>query len=81
MEAEEAVPCSAAKSNGCGEGEGYGVLLYYKYFSVPDLDELISFYESNCRELDLLGRVRVAPQGVNVTVSLDYLPFLILESS
>ncbi|XP_031397094.1 rhodanese-like domain-containing protein 6 isoform X4 [Punica granatum] len=51
-----------------GEGEQYGLLLYYKYASVPDLDELVSFYQSNCSSLGLLGRVRVAPHGVNVTV-------------
>ncbi|XP_038717315.1 rhodanese-like domain-containing protein 6 isoform X2 [Tripterygium wilfordii] len=46
----------------------YGVLLYYKYTSIPDLDNLVSFYRSNCDSLRLLGRVRVAPHGVNVTV-------------
>ncbi|KAF8392701.1 hypothetical protein HHK36_023050 [Tetracentron sinense] len=45
-----------------------GVLLYYKYASVPDLHELLIFYESNCKSLGLLGRVRLAPDGVNVTV-------------
>jgi predicted sulfurtransferase/predicted esterase len=48
--------------------EQYGVLLYYKYTSVPDLDELVSFYESSCNSLGLLGRVRLSPKGVNVTV-------------
>lgn len=51
-----------------GEG-GEGVLLYYKYADVPDVAALASFYESRCRALGLLGRVRVAPHGVNVTVS------------
>ncbi|CAM8899728.1 unnamed protein product [Rhodiola kirilowii] len=46
----------------------YGVLLYYKYASIPDIDQLFNFYESSCCSLDLLGRVRLAPQGVNVTV-------------
>ncbi|XP_020242439.1 rhodanese-like domain-containing protein 6 isoform X1 [Asparagus officinalis] len=45
-----------------------GVLLYYKYAPVPDVAALVRFYESNCRSLGLLGRVRVAPDGVNVTV-------------
>ena len=48
--------------------EQYGVLLYYKYTSVHDLDELVSFYESSCNSLGLLGRVRLSPKGVNVTV-------------
>ncbi|XP_052194083.1 rhodanese-like domain-containing protein 6 [Diospyros lotus] len=50
------------------EESEYGVLLYYKYTAVPDLDNLLSFYDSNCRSLALLGRVRLSPSGVNVTV-------------
>lgn len=46
----------------------YGVLLYYKYTQIPDLDELFTFYHSNCNSLSLLGRVRISPLGVNVTV-------------
>ncbi|XP_075656913.1 rhodanese-like domain-containing protein 6 [Castanea sativa] len=46
----------------------YGVLLYYKYTQITDLDSLFSFYESNCNSLSLLGRVRLSPHGVNVTV-------------
>ncbi|KAF3957094.1 hypothetical protein CMV_017856 [Castanea mollissima] len=46
----------------------YGVLLYYKYAQITDLDSLFSFYESNCNSLSLLGRVRLSPHGVNVTV-------------
>lgn len=52
------------------EPENQGVLLYYKYTSSPiqDLNQLLTFYESNCSSLGLLGRVRLAPQGVNVTI-------------
>ncbi|KAF3453082.1 hypothetical protein FNV43_RR03516 [Rhamnella rubrinervis] len=50
------------------EEEEYGVLLYYKYAQIPDLDELLNFYHSNCNSLALLGRVRLSPLGVNVTV-------------
>ncbi|KAJ9180353.1 hypothetical protein P3X46_008611 [Hevea brasiliensis] len=46
----------------------YGILLYYKYTSVPDLHFLLSFYQSNCSSLFLLGRVRLSPHGFNVTV-------------
>ncbi|KAJ8572782.1 hypothetical protein K7X08_009293 [Anisodus acutangulus] len=48
--------------------EDYGVLLYYKYTTIPDLEALFNFYESNCKSLSLLGRVRLSPNGVNVTV-------------
>lgn len=62
----------------------YGVVLYYKYTPIPDVDQLFSFYDSNCNSLGLLGRVRLAPDGVNVTVfsyfpslSLTFPPFLL----
>ncbi|KAF4347253.1 hypothetical protein G4B88_015763 [Cannabis sativa] len=48
--------------------EDHGVLLYYKYAQIPDLDHLLAFYNSNCTSLHLLGRVRLSPLGVNVTV-------------
>ncbi|KAI4304247.1 hypothetical protein MLD38_039788 [Melastoma candidum] len=51
-----------------GGGGEYGVLLYYKYAAVTDLNDLVSFYERSCRSLSLLGRVRISPRGVNVTV-------------
>ncbi|KAG4907303.1 hypothetical protein AAZX31_20G085500 [Glycine max] len=48
--------------------EMYGVLLYYKYAEIPNLDDLLTFYHSNCSSLSLLGRVRLSSRGVNVTV-------------
>ncbi|CAL5330072.1 unnamed protein product [Camellia sinensis] len=57
-----------AANNKDEEEAEYGVLLYYKYTSIPDLDNLFTFYDSNCRSLSLLGRVRLSPNGVNVTV-------------
>ncbi|XP_051124603.1 rhodanese-like domain-containing protein 6 [Andrographis paniculata] len=49
-------------------GKDYGVLLYYKYAEIPHLQNLFDFYHSNCSFLSLLGRVRLSPHGVNVTV-------------
>nr|XP_043621535.1 rhodanese-like domain-containing protein 6 [Erigeron canadensis]XP_043621536.1 rhodanese-like domain-containing protein 6 [Erigeron canadensis]XP_043621538.1 rhodanese-like domain-containing protein 6 [Erigeron canadensis]XP_043621539.1 rhodanese-like domain-containing protein 6 [Erigeron canadensis] len=46
----------------------YGVLLYYKYTDIPNIDDLFRFYNSNCNSLSLIGRVRLAPHGVNVTI-------------
>lgn len=60
--------CSDGEKQRIEDEEQYGVLLYYKYTSVPDLDELVSFYESSCNSLGLLGRVRLSTHGVNVTV-------------
>lgn len=60
---------SMAGSSSRDEEEAeYGVLLYYKFTSIPDLDNLFTFFDSNCRSLSLLGRVRLSPNGVNVTV-------------
>ncbi|XP_077218501.1 rhodanese-like domain protein [Tasmannia lanceolata] len=50
------------------EEEEEGVVVYYKYVTVPDLPDLVRFYECNCKSLGLLGRVRLSPHGVNVTV-------------
>jgi predicted sulfurtransferase len=64
--------------------ERYGVLLYYKYIDIPDLDELVAFYESNCNSLGLLGRVRLSPNGVNVTVCSTpplHFPFVSRENA
>lgn len=49
--------------------EQYGVLLYYNYAEIPDLNNLLTFYHSNCSSLNLRGRVRLSSHGVNVTVS------------
>ncbi|KAG8048973.1 hypothetical protein GUJ93_ZPchr0009g2034 [Zizania palustris] len=53
---------------GGGDGGRYGVLLYYKYAEIPDAPALAAFYEAHCRELALVGRVRVGPDGVNATL-------------
>ncbi|KAM7273530.1 hypothetical protein ACFE04_028194 [Oxalis oulophora] len=57
-----------ANNNKTQNPEQYGVLLYYKYAQIPNLDSLLAFYESNCNSLSLLGRVRLAPDGVNATL-------------
>ncbi|GJN35210.1 hypothetical protein PR202_gb23959 [Eleusine coracana subsp. coracana] len=56
------------RDGGSGDGDRYGVLLYYKYAEIPDAAALAAFYEANCRDLALVGRVRVGPDGVNATL-------------
>ena len=56
----------------------YGVLLYYKYAEIPNLDDLLTFYHSNCSSLSLLGRVRLSSHDVNVTVSVPFISSFIL---
>ena len=47
------------------------VLLYYKYVPLSNnKDEMIAWMQSNCVDLGLRGRVRVANDGINVTVRL-----------
>ncbi|KAH9312448.1 hypothetical protein KI387_027483 [Taxus chinensis] len=45
-----------------------GVLLYYKYVDIPDTESLLNWFRNDCTALGLVGRVRIAPNGINVTV-------------
>ena len=48
---------------------GQTVLLYYKYVSLREgRDVIVDWMRSNCEGLGLKGRVRVAYDGINVTV-------------
>lgn len=71
-----AEPCIPIRVEKDEENEQhYGVLLYYKYANIPDLQDLFDFYQSNCTSLSLLGRVRLSAHGVNVTVIADIIFF------
>lgn len=46
-----------------------GILLYYSYVDLSEKQEAVSdWYSGLCSNLKLVGRVRVAKDGVNVTV-------------
>lgn len=46
-----------------------GVLLYYKYVDLIGEQEAVKdWYQETCGRLHLRGRIRVARDGVNVTV-------------
>lgn len=62
------LPVSSMTDKKTTKDDDCGVLLYYKYAKIPDLDDLFNFYSTNCNSLSLLGRVRLAPHGVNVTI-------------
>lgn len=47
----------------------YQVLLYYKFVRIDDPEDFARTHEALCRDLGLLGRVLVAPEGLNGTVS------------
>eukprot|EP00744_Colponema_vietnamica_P001152 GILI01001939.1.p1 GENE.GILI01001939.1~~GILI01001939.1.p1 ORF type:complete len:346 (+),score=66.49 GILI01001939.1:52-1038(+) len=45
------------------------VLLYYKYVDIPDPTAVCSWQKELCERLNLKGRIRVAREGINGTVS------------
>lgn len=45
------------------------VLLYYKYVSLPHPAELVAQQKELCQRLGIKGRIRVADEGINGTVS------------
>lgn len=47
----------------------FQVLLYYKFVRVDDPDTLAQVHREICGRLDLRGRILVAPEGLNGTVS------------
>ena len=42
------------------------VLLYYSYVEIVDIQSALTWHRAICSHLNLYGRVRVAPEGVNV---------------
>src|SRR3546814_6842580 len=47
----------------------YRTLLYYCYTSIDDAEAFAASHLEFCRSLDLKGRVIVAPEGLNGTIS------------
>ncbi len=47
----------------------FQVLLYYKYFSIDDPQRYVTEHRALCDELGLRGRILVASEGLNGTVS------------
>ncbi|WP_226375216.1 oxygen-dependent tRNA uridine(34) hydroxylase TrhO [Effusibacillus dendaii] len=47
----------------------YRVLLYYKYVPIENPEEFAAQHLAFCKELGLKGRILVAPEGINGTVS------------
>lgn len=48
------------------EGGPLMVLLYYSYVTIADVAEALRWQRILCEHLDLRGRVRVSPEGVNI---------------
>lgn len=49
--------------------QNYQVLLYYKYVQIDDPEQVASEHLEYCKELDLKGRILIASEGINGTVS------------
>ena len=47
----------------------YHVLLYYQFVAIEDPEQFADQHRILCNELDLRGRILVAPEGLNGTVS------------
>lgn len=47
----------------------YRVLLFYKYVTIEDYEEFAAQHLQFCKELDLRGRILVAREGINGTLS------------
>lgn len=47
----------------------YRILLYYKYVNVDDHEQFAAEHLEYCKSLGLKGRILVAPEGINGTVS------------
>ncbi|MBW8351262.1 rhodanese-related sulfurtransferase [Bacillus sp. IITD106] len=51
------------------ENQKYRVLLYYQYVQIEDPEEFAKNHLAFCKELGLKGRILVATEGINGTVS------------
>lgn len=51
------------------ENNDYRVLLYYKYRHIDDVADFVDTHLKYCKNIGLLGRVLVATEGINGTVS------------
>lgn len=48
--------------------EGYVTLLYYQYTSILSLENVCADQLALCESLDLKGRIRISPEGINGTL-------------
>lgn len=44
------------------------MLLFYNYVDIPDPQEVLEWQKSICKELGLKGKIRVAKEGINITL-------------
>lgn len=51
------------------ENHPYRILLYYKFVAVPDAEPFAAEHLAYCKELNVKGRILIADEGINGTVS------------
>ena len=51
------------------EEKNYRVLLYYQYVTIEDPEVFANEHLQYCKEMELKGRILVASEGINGTVS------------
>ena len=51
------------------EQQNYQILLYYKFVQIPDPEAFKDEHLQYCKDLGLKGRILVASEGINGTVS------------
>src|SRR5690625_4380736 len=49
--------------------DSYNILLYYCYTTIEDPKSFCESHNKYCADLGLLGRIIIAPEGINGTVS------------
>lgn len=47
----------------------YKVILFYRYIRLFNVDDLVNIFRSRLHELDILGRLLIAEEGINGTLS------------
>jgi hypothetical protein len=67
-EQEGAAAVTRANAPPARDADELQVVLYYKYRDLPDAAEECRWQRSLCQRLQLMGRVRVATEGVNGTL-------------
>ncbi len=50
-------------------GAPYRILLYYKFVAVTDHEALAREHLAYCKKLGIKGRILIAPEGINGTLS------------
>ena len=53
------------------EGQPYTVILFYRYVNIDNVDILRAKLLKFCTALGILGRILVAPEGINGTLAGD----------